>query len=280
MIPEQQHFKLGAMLGRLSAKYNQPLQSFPLETWKEEFSNAVNLNLDCIEWVEDGSSDDHNPLFSANGRNDLLELQIHHSISIDSICCHSFISGGLISLDESVRQFWIKRLNLILKWATDIHASSIILPLMEGFAVHSPIEEKIFIDSMNQINVSDHNVRILLETDLVAKRALELMQKLNKDYFGMVYDLGNATQLKFNIYQDIALLCNVIDEIHFKDKNLDTSYRLGYGGTNFEEAAKALNDFNWKGRFILETPIFHDWYTEAHHNVEFAKNLISSIKIK
>jgi hypothetical protein len=29
--------KIAAMLGRLSDKYNQPLQSFPIKAWEEEF---------------------------------------------------------------------------------------------------------------------------------------------------------------------------------------------------------------------------------------------------
>jgi L-ribulose-5-phosphate 3-epimerase len=278
LITDQQQFKLGVMLGRLSAKYNQPLQSFPLNTWKEEFFNAKNLNLDCIEWVEDGNSDFCNPLFSAIGREDLLKLQHTHSISIDSICCHSFVSGGLISPDQSIRHLWIERLNTILRWASEINASSIILPVMEGFAIKNLIDEKLFLDSMKQINFTVSDVKILIETDLEAEKVFQLTQMLNTDHFGVVYDLGNAAQLQFNIYDDIELLCNVIDEIHFKDKDENGSNRLGNGNTNFDDAIKALKICNWMGRFILETPIFNNWELEAHHNVEFAKNFITSIK--
>ena len=63
------------MLGRLSPKYNQPLQSFPINSWAQEFDNASKLELDCIEWLEDGVSDENNPFFSSAGRKRLVKLQ-------------------------------------------------------------------------------------------------------------------------------------------------------------------------------------------------------------
>jgi len=267
------------MLGRLSAKYNEPLQSFPSETWSEEFDRAMSLKLDCLEWVEDGLSDSINPLFSSKGRDHLLKLQQDKKISIDSICCHSFISGGLISSNKIVRLQWVERLQLILKWAKEISAKAIVIPLMEGSTINNPIKENIFLDSMHQIKSDNNDVKILLETDLSAEHSLEILQKLNNDSFGLVYDLGNATQLQHDIYLDIQLLHNVIGEVHFKDKDLNNTYRLGSGETNFKLAAKALNDFKWEGRCILETPIFNEWEIEANHNVAFTKKFLSTLKL-
>ena len=266
------------MLGRLSAKYNKPLQSFPSETWSEEFDRAISLKLDCLEWVEDGLSDSANPLFSSKGRERLLKLQQDKKISIDSICCHSFISGGLISSNKIARKQWIERLQLMLEWAKEIGSKAIVIPLMEGSTINNSIKENIFLDSMNQIKSNNNDVKILLETDLRAEHLLEMLQKLNQDSFGLVYDLGNATQLQYDIYQDIQLLHNVIGEVHFKDKDLNNSYRLGSGETNFKLAEKALRDFKWEGRCILETPIFNEWQIEANHNVAFTKKFISTLK--
>ena len=266
------------MLGRLSAKYNKPLQSFPSDTWSEEFDRAVSLKLDCLEWVEDGLSDSINPLFSPTGREHLLKLQQDKKIFIDSICCHSFISGGLISSKKFVRQQWIERLQLILEWAREIGSKAIVIPLMEGSTINNSIKENIFLNSMYQIRSYNNDVKILLETDLSAEHSLEILQKLNNDSFGLVYDLGNATQLQHDIYLDIQLLHNVIGEVHFKDKDLNHSYRLGCGETNFKLAEKALRDFKWEGRCILETPIFNEWQIEANSNVAFTKKFISTLK--
>ena len=75
------------------------------------------------------------------------------------------------------------------------------------------------------------------------------------------------------------MLHKVIGEVHFKDKDLNNSHRLGSGETNFKLAAKALNDFKWKGRCILETPIFNEWQIEANHNVAFTKKFLSTLKL-
>lgn len=266
------------MLGRLSKKYNKPLQSFPSKTWLQEFDSAKSLDLDCIEWVEDGFSDIENPLFFPEGRSSLVKLQEEKKICIDSICCHSFISGGLISQNATYRKKWIKRLQSILGWASEIQSKAIVIPMMERSAINNSTKENIFLDSMNQIK-NNYDVEILFETDLPADTALRIIKDLNPDYFGLVYDFGNATQLQFDIYDDIRMLHGLIKEVHFKDKDCTNSYRLGCGETNFILAAKALNDFQWQGRCILETPIFNDWKTEANHNVAFVKKFISSLKL-
>jgi len=265
------------MLGRLSPKYNQPLQSFPINSWAQEFDNASKLELDCIEWLEDGVSDENNPFFSSAGRKRLVKLQKQTNISLDSICCHSFITGGLISSDKVTRKQWIERLKLILKFAREINSKSIVIPLMEDSSINGELVEDLLLDSMNQVSNLEHEIQILFETDLSAKKSSNILKKLNQNHFGLVYDLGNASQLGHDVYHEIELIHDLIGEIHFKDKDLNNTLRLGDGKTNFELAAKALKDFQWSGRFILETPIFNNWMTEARHNVSFAKNIISSI---
>jgi ATP phosphoribosyltransferase len=53
-----------------------------------------------------------------------------------------------------------------LKWAKEISAKAIVIPLMEGSTINNPIKENIFLDSMHQIKSDNNDVKILLETDL------------------------------------------------------------------------------------------------------------------
>lgn len=268
------------MLGRLSPKYDQPLQSFPVNSWVDELSNAKDLDLECLEWVEDGINDSQNPLFSSSGRSDLLELQLKNKISVDSVCCHSFITGGLVSSKQPTRKKWIERLIFVLDCAKKINAKCVVLPLIEGSSIQDSFQKSIFLDSMRQVCMANNQVQILLETDLTAHKSLELLHALKQFDVGLVYDLGNATQLQYEVYEDIKILHKAIFEIHFKDKDSNGSLRLGSGMTNFSDAIKALNDFNWKGRVILETPIFENWHQEAQHNINFVKNLINPLSLK
>ena len=93
-----------------------------------------------------------------------------------------------------------------------------------------------------------------------------------------MFDLGNASQLNYDLYKDISDLHHLIGEIHIKDKDLSQSTRLGEGNTNFTNGFRALRDCKWHGDFILETPIFSNWEVEARHNFSFAKKLVDSFK--
>ena len=266
------------MLGRLSNKYHQPLQSFPVITWQEEFDNAASIGFDCIEWVEDGFSDEENPLFYPEGRQALKDIQKIKKVYIHSVCAHSFISGKFISSNRIERMHWIDRLESIINFSNDIGAEAIILPLMEDFSVKSIEKEKLLIESFREIKPLPDNLKILLETDLSAKNTLNLLNKIDRSDIGIVYDLGNSTQLNYDLYADIKSLHKVIGEVHLKDKDFSKSFRLGDGNTNFESAAEALKECKWQGNYVLETPIFNDWKQEAEHNFLFAQNLISTIE--
>lgn len=274
----EKNFKIGAMLGRLSDKYDQPLQSFPVNTWEEEFSNAADIGFDCLEWVEDGFSDSHNPFFTINGREEIIKLQEIHRVEVNSICAHSFISGGLSSNDEKLRDESIEKLQLIINHSNDLNISRIIIPLMEGASINSKNELELFKDSMNKMFFPNLNLKILLETDLDAENCLDFFRNFNEKNIGIVFDLGNASQLNYDLYKDISDLHHLIGEIHIKDKDLSQSTRLGEGNTNFINSFKALRDCKWNGNFILETPIFSNWEVEARHNFSFTKNLLDSFK--
>jgi len=273
-----QNFKIGSMLGRLSSKYNLPLQSFPVDTWEEEFINAADIGFDCLEWVEDGFSDLQNPFFTLKGRKEIMKLQKIFRVEVNSICAHSFISGGLSSSEDHLRNESIKKLQLIINHSNDLGISRVIIPLMESASISSKKDLVLFKDSINKIFFPNLNLKILFETDFNALNCLNFFKNFNKKNIGIVFDLGNASQLNYDLYKDISDLHHLIGEIHIKDKDLSQSTRLGEGNTNFINGFRALRDCKWHGDFILETPIFSNWEEEARHNFSFAKKLVDSFK--
>ena len=56
----------GIMQGRLSQKIDLPLQSFPHDSWENEFSRAKELGFKRLEWLVDIENDYNNPIFSEN----------------------------------------------------------------------------------------------------------------------------------------------------------------------------------------------------------------------
>ena len=114
---------IGIMQGRLCSKPDQPLQSFPWNDWRSEFSRAKAIGFDQIEWLVDGENDDKNPITSKIGRKEILKLSKKNNISIDSLCIHSLINGNLL-LKKGVD--YISAMDTfinILSWANKINIS-------------------------------------------------------------------------------------------------------------------------------------------------------------
>ena len=53
--------KIGFMQGRLSPLVNNQIQSFPFETWLDEFPLANRLGTSCMEWTLDYPKLHQNP---------------------------------------------------------------------------------------------------------------------------------------------------------------------------------------------------------------------------
>ena len=268
---------LGVMQGRLCDKPGRPLQSFPDHAWREEFQRAAMLGFDAIEWVLDGINDTHNPVATSKGRNEMLKLCGQYGVRVSSLCAHKFIDGSLL---ERGAQSQRSRDHLwrVLDWAWAAEIEFVILPVMEKMSLANQCAYEIFL-SIFQNKLEGNGPILLLESDLPANKLKTLIGDMDATRLGIVYDLGNATALGFDINNDLNLLHKFIYEIHIKDRlYLDgVSVRLGEGDTPFSSASQSLTKLNWSGQVVLETPIFYDWRGEALHNIQFAKKWLKGM---
>ena len=62
----------GVMQGRLLPKYQGRYQAHPIGYWQNEFFQAKELGLDCIEFILDFNDADKNPLLTKNGPSEIL----------------------------------------------------------------------------------------------------------------------------------------------------------------------------------------------------------------
>ena len=56
--------RIGVMQGRLSPPRGGRIQSFPVDTWREEFGLARQAGLDCIEWIYEMEAAENNNSYS------------------------------------------------------------------------------------------------------------------------------------------------------------------------------------------------------------------------
>jgi len=269
---------LGIMQGRLCEKPGRPLQSFPEHAWRDEFQRAASLGFDAIEWVLDGINDIDNPVATTKGRNEIFELCGRYGIRVPSLCAHAFIDGSLLEIgargQRSQDHLW-----RVLDWAWATEIEFVVLPVMEKMSLATQRAYECFL-SIFQNKLNGIGPILLLESDLPANKLHTLIGDLGATRLGIVYDLGNATAMGFDIINDLNLLHNSIYEIHIKDRLYSdgVSVRLGEGDTPFGSVSQNLAKLNWGGQVVLETPIFHDWQGEAQHNIKFAKKWLNGMR--
>jgi L-ribulose-5-phosphate 3-epimerase len=267
---------VGIMQGRLSNKNRMPLQSFPWDTWEKEFERANKIGFNQIEWLIDGTNDEENPIASAKGRNQILFLAKKYKISIRSICAHNFIDGKLLS-DGKSQENEINKLSKILSWAKEINIDYVILPVMDGMSIQNYKAREKLKKILHKVLVYD-KPKILLESDLQGIQLKNFVDGCQINNLGVLYDLGNATAMGFDLEKELEILIPYIDEIHIKDRYLNngSSTRLGEADTAFDKTIKLLTDLKWNKSLVLETPTFDDWKIEAESNFCFIKNLFIS----
>ena len=269
-------YSIGIMEGRLSNKTGQPLQSFPWGSWKEEFKRASSIGFNKIEWLVDGNSDGQNPIASPSGQKEILRLSDKYDISVNSLCAHSLIDGNLLHDNilnvNNAKHKFLK----ILSWATAINIEFVIFPIMDAMSIQSDYAKEKLKNILHEVVDIDHP-KILLESDLTAFQLNFFLDDVDMDNLGILYDLGNATAMGFDIENELRVLHADIGEVHIKDRYINNggSVRLGNADTRFEAAVRILNDLSWQGSFVLETPILGDWQTEAYSNFNFTANLLN-----
>jgi L-ribulose-5-phosphate 3-epimerase len=265
---------IGIMQGRLSDKPGQELQSFPYGQWHEEFERASETKYDLVEWLVDTYD---NPIITLEGRAESMALSAKYKVGIQSLCAHVFMNGDLFSEGEN-SVFAKNYLSELLLFSEEVGIKFVILPVMDKMSLQTKNAKNILNSILSEVLISS-KVMLLLESDLVGNELRKFVEDVNSTQLGVLYDLGNATALGFDIEDDLSTLGSLVREIHVKDRMLNngTSKRLGSGDTPFENIAVILNKLSWHGPVVLETPIYNDWKSEAVHNLYFTRKWINKV---
>ena len=268
------------MQGRLSQKNNLPLQSFPFNTWENEFYRAKTIGFNKIEWLVDKEFDYKNPLFTVEGRDKILSLSKVHQINVETLCAHFLITGSILKdkkEGELIKNYFFE----VIKQAINIGIKFISIPLMEKMSLKDEEVNRKMENLLKEI-IQKFKISILLESDISNIKTFLFIKKLKSEKIGMLYDLGNATKFNFSFKDDFPVIEKSVKEIHIKDfsLSLNQSVRLGEGDTNFEETFQVIGQHNWKGPIVLETPIFANWSKEAQKNYIYSMKYLKDYYIE
>ncbi len=270
-------FRIGIMQGRLSKPINNKIQSFPVNTWENEFYLAKDIGFELIEWVLDENIED-NPILSKKHFSKINIIKKQTGININSICCDYFMKNSLSRNSESYRKKNLEILNFLIEESCPLNNIKIIdFPLLGEASLKKKknLEDYKNIFLKLEKKILDNNLTIALETDLNPNALRDFLKSFNENAVTMTYDMGDSVFLGFEAKKEFSCYGKLISNVHIKDCTLrDYTVQLGDGNVNFNEIFFLLKKNNYKADFILQAARGEDDFQIAKKQFQFAKKYV------
>jgi len=272
--------KLGIMQGRLVPPEAGRFQSFPRERWRDEFHLAATAGLDTIEWIYDAYGEDVNPLSTANGRAELMQLTGTRGVLVESVCADWFMDYPLIGVAEPVRAVRWQRLGWLMSVCAPLGITRIVVPFVDSSAIRSPEDIRAVAEGLNGLVplIEQTAVELHLETALAPLEFAALLALVEHDGVKVNYDSGNSASLGFRPADEFAAYGERVGSVHIKDRRLGGgTVPLGSGDTDFDSLFAGLAQNAYRGDFILQVARGDDGHelSWTMNNVEIVRKMIS-----
>src|SRR5690349_9315745 len=126
------------MQGRLSPPSSGRIQSFPTDSWREEFPLAKEAGLSCIEWIFEFATAAQNPVSSSAGIAEVLALTERHRVGVRSICADCFMERPLVGAEGHVDASAVETLRWLIGQAGALGCRYMVLPFVDSSRVATP----------------------------------------------------------------------------------------------------------------------------------------------
>lgn len=246
---------IGIMQGRLSPPIGGRIQSFPVDTWRQEFLIARDVGLHCIEWVYDTETHNDNPLLSETGLGEIRHLSERSGIEIWSVCADYFRDSALIRVDGVTLEKRLQALRCVISQCHIAGIRRIMIPFVDSASVltgddfHQAIRTLRIVLPFAQV----HNLVITLEMSLEPERYRDFLECVNHRALRVTYDIGDCASLGHDLAHEIKLLAPWLESVHVKDRlRSGTTVSLGTGNAAFGEVFATLASLNYRGPLILQ----------------------------
>jgi L-ribulose-5-phosphate 3-epimerase len=246
---------IGIMQGRLSPPVGGRIQSFPVDSWREEFGRAREAGLDCIEWVYEVETEADNPLTSAAGRKEIQDLARQSGVAVWSICADFYIQERLVGVDGAPRRAPAEHLCLLLQRAASLGVRYLVLPFVDNSSLQSKVEQEGLLQVLRSLLpwTQEAGVELHLETDLKPTPLVQLLKKISHPLIRANYDIGNSASLGHDPVEELTLLSPWLGSVHVKDRLLGGgTVPLGTGAADFANCFRLLGQNHFRGPFILQ----------------------------
>ena len=128
---------IGFMQGRLSPIRNGRIQSFPWETWEEEFETASRIQIRKMEWTIDSENFASNPLLTSAGNKKIKSLMSLVNLEIPSVTCDYFMENPPWKTDP---EDLFRGIESILAGMSEIGAKILVIPLVDNSSLGASVK--------------------------------------------------------------------------------------------------------------------------------------------
>jgi L-ribulose-5-phosphate 3-epimerase len=270
--------KVGIMQGRLSKPINGKIQSFPKDTWREEFHLAKKIGFDLIEWVLDDDLTS-NPIMDKEKFIEIKKIKEETDVNINSICCDFFMNNSISKVSRNFKKKNLQIFDFLINEACPENNIKIIsLPLMKDESLK---QEHLMNDYINiflkyQKNLKKNNLQVSIESDLGPLEFQFFLNKFDNKLINVNYDMGNSAYFKFNVDEEFKNYGDIISNIHVKDCTPeDYTTELGKGNVNFEKTFSLIRKHNYKNNLILQAARKDDEYLDCKNQLLFTKKIMN-----
>jgi L-ribulose-5-phosphate 3-epimerase len=248
--------RIGFMQGRLSAMVDRKIQAFPWNEWREEFSRAQALGLTRIEWTIDQDRSRENPLNTAAGQQEILELSRRHTLKPASLTGDCFMQAPFWKADGETQKSLVDDLDLVLASCSTLGIEFVVIPLVDNGRIESAAQTETLLRVLldRTTSLSKQGVRIVFESDLSPAPLAQFIDKFPREVFGINYDSGNSAALGYDSAEEIPAYAPRILNVHVKDRLLGgTTVPLGTGAADLARTIGLIEQSGYRGQYILQT---------------------------
>lgn len=249
----------GVMQGRLSPPEDGRFQSFPRNSWREEFSRAQAAGLDYIEWIYDDYGATANPIGSEQGVAELNALKRQHGIATPALCADWLMEFPVIRCSAAERAQREEVLRQLLRRARQIEAWRLVLPFVDSSSMQTEDERQIVVDVIGRaLPVAEEvGVEMHLEADLAPRDFAAFLECIPHPMVRVNYDSGNSSGLGYVASEEFAAYGKRIGSIHIKDRQRFPDGKvatrpLGEGSADFDDIFASIRGIGYSGGLTLQ----------------------------
>ncbi len=244
------------MQGRFSPLVEGRIQAFPWTCWQEEFPAAQQNGFALMEWTLDQDRLYDNPLLTAAGQAEISQLCHKHGLQVASLTGDCFMQSPFWKANVAQRTQLLQDFRAVARACSAVGIRMMVLPLVDNGRLETRAQEDLLVSLLKAeaALLKELPVKVIFESDFIPSELARFMERLNPDFFGVNYDIGNSASLGMRPADEIAAYGHRIVNVHIKDRMLGgTTVPLGTGSADFETVFAALARAGYRGNYILQT---------------------------